>query len=305
MRRRPSDTDAFGVSLLDMLACGLGALALLFILGEIGLSGEIEAAEARRDNAQELLDGARGAMDPAKTERMIVEVIEDASRAEFLSEGNAQDLTPLNGVNRLLVFLDTSGSMSRYANRSDIADPKLRERLSAEGSKWGDTLSLLARGVLAVPDGSGQIRFAVVPISTDARDDLALGQPLYPASDGSAWHPRLDIMKVQDALARIVPGGGAAHGPSFEAAGGLLEQADAILIITDGLPNFGPVQGCSINETFIGNARSEETVCFANGELDINACPNFCIAIPTEGWIDPEFQGSQGVRRGRAIRQSS
>ncbi|MES9838708.1 MAG: hypothetical protein ABW144_19835 [Candidatus Thiodiazotropha sp.] len=280
MRQRVSDPDPFGLSLLDMLACGLGAVTLLFILGEIGLGGMLQAAQDRRASAESVLTKARGRLAPEQLEQAARDMIASRSRTtnHWRSRFEGQSIAPLDGVSHLLILLDISGSMSRYARLHEPGrNTPVSEKLIREGRKWNDTLMLVLQTLVAAKDLKG---YQILPITSPGSpwpQHLPLVDP-----NTRGWRDADTSLNTIRALADFKPKGGADHYRALTSASTYLSgkygsRADALLIVTDGLPNFGPVYGCP-----------DAALVDAN---DIN----LCVEAPLTGSVSPESKRRRAV----------
>lgn len=249
MRRRRESDDPYGVSLLDMLCCGFGAAALLFVLTEL------HADAAVRD--QEAMKSALVLQNLATLERLeaFTSYAAAASRLGEFDAGNGlprsaiSDYGRLGNARRLVVLMDTSGSMAGW-DRQDAA--RSREILLAPGgrapeSKWARATEVLAELVSGLPKLEA---LAVLRLGEGVQNspDRCSGCPLVRNAVGGIWHdakPAALALLVQ-AIRKVVPEGGSAHLPALSraldlaSAGDSGRRADTVIVVTDGLPNHGP-----------------------------------------------------------------
>ncbi len=244
------------MSFLDLLCCGLGAMLLLFILSEQRQDQEIARQRADVARATERITESRSEAGPEALER-IAAWADAASQRTRMGEATAQigsDVADQIGMHaaarHLLILVDTSGSMSRYLpEEPEFADaaPHLRQ----EGLKWQATVDLIADTLARAVDfesDDGLVRFRIHRISDGTRGDIAI--PIHPSNGDWAVNDSTGIARAVAALRAIVPAGGSNHHDAIEhalncsigaPAPALSPPADTILLITDGLPNHGPV----------------------------------------------------------------
>lgn len=254
-RRLRSGRDPFGLSLLDMLCCSFGAVVLLIVLNQQTADERLEKADAVASVAFGEWSKANGVWQRADAERTDAESkkaraesrAEEAKARTEMYEGigrslprgpappvDKQEFLPAAGGKRALMLLDCSGSMSRYSRA---------ETLPADGGcppKWRRAIESIERFLLQQRELGA---FAVIAID-DGRLRPIRESRIYPV--GERWAPGglAEIGNASRALFERRPSGGSAHGWTLK---GVIDEylaggpgaADVILIVTDGLPNFG------------------------------------------------------------------
>lgn len=244
-KRREAD-EPFGMSLLDLLCCGFGAAALLFVLSGFGLEDilQIEESKILTVRAQS-----------AATLEQLNALSTYAATASLSSISPASTPRPSTGdygrlaeSRRLVILLDTSGSMAGWDREDAVL---ARERLVQTGgvdpdSKWSRTVAVLS-GLLASLRKLEAV--AVLRLGEGREGDLrrCSGCPLVRNAQGGLWHdasPR-EMALMMHTIKGSVPEGGSGHLLGLNEAlklvteGAEATQADTIIVVTDGLPNHG------------------------------------------------------------------
>ena len=150
----------------------------------------------------------------------------------LVGEGNREYLTGLRlGGKRILILLDTSGSMLDDTIVNIIRIRNMRDGIKRNAPKWVQTLRMVDWLTARFPRDS---EYQVYTFNTETRSAL-------PGQDGK-WlkvdnKPQLN--SVIEALGKIVPEGGTNLEKAFAAIGKLRPRPDNVYLITDGLPTQG------------------------------------------------------------------
>lgn len=247
MPKRREGDDPFGMSLLDMLCCGFGAAALLFVLSEFGLEGKLQAKEsaisAVRVQSAATLDQLDALSAYAATSKP-----SSSSPDSPPPRPSTGDYGRLAEARRLVILLDTSGSMAGW-DREGAA--LARERLVQSGgtdpdSKWSRTVEVLS-GLLT---GMRKLEAVAVLRLGEGREGdpgRCSGCPLVRNARGGPWHntSSKELALLMHAVRKSVPDGGSGHLVGLDQALKLVtegpdsERADTLVVVTDGLPNHG------------------------------------------------------------------
>jgi len=282
VRRR--EVATFSLSFLDLLCCGLGAMLLLFILTEQRQKDENRKRAESSQQAEKAVAGQRDNTGTEAIESFAGWVQAAAAGTQSISlpsqpgSSVVGQIGLLGKAKRLVVLVDVSGSMSRYLPE----EPAFTERpgaLRADGPKWQATIGvvsdLLARA-------SGFESFRIQPLS-DNLPERPTTRGIYPQDDTWADPSAESITRAVAAMNAIRPGGGANHHDALAVAlsgawsmrGQAAPQAaDTIVVITDGLPNHGPV--------------------LANSAADVRVNPKLDAGVAGSEWV------SAASRRERA-----
>lgn len=251
----------FSMSFLDLLTCGLGAMLLLFILSEQSQREEIQAQRANIERIDAVIEQIQVEGGPTDYERLAAWSEAAAKRVshslDFEQAGSevAGQMGLHGAAKRLLILVDISGSMSRYYPDTE-AFASLPGHLRAAGPKWHATQQIVSELLLQAVSLDGPGRGFRIHRLSDNLAGREVSKPIYPtdadADVDAAWAPAdtRHIAAAQRALAAVTPEGGSNHYAalahaldcSTAARTPLLDSpADTLVIITDGLPNHGPV----------------------------------------------------------------
>ena len=251
MRNSNRDNTSSSLAFIDVMACGLGAVILLFFIIDFdnvldfdspepatpviqnepvtpshGTAQEIAQVEAQIAQAQTEVAALKSTLSDAiiKTLETKVKAQKPSPQVEIMtSSAQAGDLFGLKvqGKN-ILVMFDTSASMAEVRLVDvivSISDPS-GKRLS-KGKKWAVAKRVLKWVTLNAPSDS---RIKILTFSEDAK------------IHNQQWQPKTQAVNtVNKILTTLKPNGGTNLGNALALAkkvGG----ADAVYLITDGLP---------------------------------------------------------------------
>lgn len=234
------------MSLLDMLCCGFGAACLLFVLAQAGR--EETLARSQRDvHAGDVAVASSGEAFDALS--MLAATLKQEAQTQGGAAGLADALA--TGAPRNVVFVvDTSGSMALDSREAQLpAVSQGRPSPPTRSEKWQDLLRTVAAILVDTPSLK---RFAILRLNEGREKDGARcsGCALVSTAEGSPWlaADTPTIARSIRALGAVQPAGGANHSAALaaalELASGLAADLvpDAIVLLTDGLPNHGPLK---------------------------------------------------------------
>lgn len=257
MSRRRTTVAAFSMSFLDLLCCGLGAMLLLFILSEQRQKEELVRQQAEVMRVDERLTDVRAETGPEALERIAAWADAAADRVSpspALGQAGA-DVAGQIGLHgdpgHLVIVVDVSGSMSSFLpDEPAFADAPAH--LRTPGGKWEFTVALVAETLLRAADpgfDDGLVRFRIHRLSDDT-PERSVTEPIHPLTGDWVVNDPAGVAAAVAALRAVEPAGGSNHHAALEhalagsvaAADPILEPpAETILLVTDGLPNHGPV----------------------------------------------------------------
>jgi len=266
IRRRPQ--TAGSLAFIDVMACGLGAVLLLFVLLDFSPQPEI----APRDTVTDITDNSKFDMLTAENKSLelsLRDLSAEASElraeiaANIISSIETKSIIPnvplpietppaakvqayngdLLGLqikgSRILILLDTSASMSEERLIDvlvGVADES--GNLRSNGPKWARAKRIAEWIISNGPDSS---EYVLATYSDTTQ--LATGN----------WLPKAEILSELDiALAKIVPDGSTNLEAALEFTIQNLNGFDSVFVITDGLPTKANGRTRLLNTTSCG-----------------------------------------------------
>ena len=312
-RRREAQSST--LSFIDSIACGFGAILLLFILtakkqilleteearqsaeAAETLEAAIEAAEARDQALAQAIEALEPREDSratsladlaAKQERLAQAVDDQAEALQALETPRETSTEP--------AALDRPSADQSYLSGLRLRGPRAVILLESSGSMLAETaeeaLTLLQQGGWQSSvkwrraRNALQAVLAAIPKGTEVAI-FQMGEATT-AISGSPGAPYIDpydnaaLLGLLDRLERLEPGGGADLAKGLRTVGALKQRASSILLIGDGLPTApAPAQS--------GLSESDRVRLFNQARASRPNAPFNAILFPFEG--DPSAAG--------------
>ena len=331
MARSSRFRNPFGLAFLDVMSCGLGAAVLLFLIVDHNLDTgseqvrhspedaqmlETEVVQARREAREQQREVRRLEEELARIVAVRVATIREQAEIETpgeapdnealirrireLEQAVAEEKTDRQNLarmregrrqytagfriegRRILILLDRSASMTHAHIAAAVRTQFLPQEQRRGTAKWRHALSILEWLLAHLP---ADARYQVLGFSETVQD-----------TGGGDWLQATDGERLQEVMDEVrgwVPEGGTDLGRALARAQSTDLAADAVYLITDGLPTQGTL---GVRDRIQHLARSSAKVSpkeradlFAKATTGVSTPGHHVILLPMEG--DPQAPG--------------